>query len=261
MAYLYDPHGQAGLLRELFPYVSGGLRRLRESRLQDLQLLGLDCGTRTPPLWPRVAVVRGLVLRLRIPRLRVSVQRPCKIIFYKKRHTFTKQILVGVRLTNSKVIDGQLKLLVRHEFLQISVCWEMTPYSSLDSSILLDLREQILLWQRSYGPSSIGYPSGECKLVLSLHLWLSSGCCLFVRLFVYKTHGVTFGPNLTTYITTGNNIFNSYAQETITFQLNTSLTRMHQFRSYASNFPLWRKCQVKAVLVSRQQYWHFVWTH
>jgi len=50
MAYLYDPHGQAGLLRELFPYVPGGFRRLRESRLQDLQLLGLDCGTRTPPL-------------------------------------------------------------------------------------------------------------------------------------------------------------------------------------------------------------------
>jgi hypothetical protein len=50
MAYLYDPHGQAGLLRELFPYVSGGFRSLRESRLQDLQLLGLDCGTRTPSL-------------------------------------------------------------------------------------------------------------------------------------------------------------------------------------------------------------------
>ena len=50
MAYLYDPHGQAGLLRELFSYVPGGFRRLRESRLQDLQLLGLDCGTGTPPL-------------------------------------------------------------------------------------------------------------------------------------------------------------------------------------------------------------------
>lgn len=49
-AYLYDPHGQASLLRELLSYVPGRFRRLRKCRLQNLQLLGLDRRTRTPPL-------------------------------------------------------------------------------------------------------------------------------------------------------------------------------------------------------------------
>lgn len=50
------------------------LRRLTERRLQDLQLLRLDGRPWPPPLGPPVAVVGGLVLGLRVPRLRVAVQ-------------------------------------------------------------------------------------------------------------------------------------------------------------------------------------------
>lgn len=82
-AYLYDSHGQTGLFGELLPDVPRRFRRLRERRLEDLQLLGLDGSPGSPPLGARVSVVRGLVLRLRIPRLRVSVQRTCKIILCK----------------------------------------------------------------------------------------------------------------------------------------------------------------------------------
>ena len=67
--------------------------------------------------------------------------------------------------------------------------------------------------------------------------------------------------NLTTYITAGNKGFNSHAKETTTFQPSMSLTGMHQFRSHTSNVLFCHKCKVKAVLVSRQQYWLFVWTY
>jgi len=56
-----------------------------------------------------------------------------------------------------------------------------------------------------------------------------------------KSH---LGTNLSTYITRENNGFNSHAQETTTFQPNISVTRMHQFRSYKSNFP----CTITAKL-------------
>lgn len=61
--YLDDPHVEAGLLGQLLPDVSGGLRCGRERRLQRLQLLGLDGGPRAPPLPTEVLVVVLVVRR------------------------------------------------------------------------------------------------------------------------------------------------------------------------------------------------------
>lgn len=110
-AYLYDPHGQASLLRELLSYVPGRFRRLRKCRLQNLQLFGLDRRTRTPPLWPRVAVVWGLVLCLRVPRLRVSVQRTCKTILYKN-----DTLLTG------KLWQAFAELILKTDWINSSIC-------------------------------------------------------------------------------------------------------------------------------------------
>lgn len=65
-SYLNDSHGQSRFFGKLFSDVPGGLRRLRESRLQDLQLLGFDCRPWTSafapgPLAP-VGVVLGVVV-------------------------------------------------------------------------------------------------------------------------------------------------------------------------------------------------------
>lgn len=48
--YLDDSHGEVGLVGQLLPDVSGGFRRGRESRFQDLQLLGFNGGPRPAPL-------------------------------------------------------------------------------------------------------------------------------------------------------------------------------------------------------------------
>lgn len=81
-SHLYYSHGQAGLLRQLLPDVSGGLRGRREGRLQDLQLFRLYSGPRAASFRAGTAVaaatagaaVRALVLRLAVPRLGIAVQ-------------------------------------------------------------------------------------------------------------------------------------------------------------------------------------------
>lgn len=65
--HLYDPHVEAGLLRQLLPDVPSGFGGGREGRLEGLQLLGLDGGAGPPPLGPQVLVVvlvaSGLLVR------------------------------------------------------------------------------------------------------------------------------------------------------------------------------------------------------
>ena len=52
--HLNDSHAEAGLLGELLPDVTGGLRSLAEGSLEDLKLLGLDGGARAPSLAARL---------------------------------------------------------------------------------------------------------------------------------------------------------------------------------------------------------------
>lgn len=72
--HLYHPHGQSSFLGQLFPYVPGRLRGLREGGLEDLELLGLYRRPRTATLRTGAAVVGTLVLRLGVSGLWVSVE-------------------------------------------------------------------------------------------------------------------------------------------------------------------------------------------
>ena len=62
--HLNDSHAEAGLLGELLPDVTGGLRSLAEGSLEDLQLLGLDGGAGAASLAARLLGGPVLLLEL-----------------------------------------------------------------------------------------------------------------------------------------------------------------------------------------------------
>ena len=62
--HLNDSHAEAGLLGELLPDVTGGLRSLAEGSLEDLQLLGLDRGAGAASLAARLLGGPVLLLEL-----------------------------------------------------------------------------------------------------------------------------------------------------------------------------------------------------
>lgn len=64
LLYLDDPHVEAGLLCQLLPDVSRGLRGGGERRFQRLQLFGLDGGPRAPSLPDGALLVRIVAARV-----------------------------------------------------------------------------------------------------------------------------------------------------------------------------------------------------
>lgn len=93
---LYNTHGQPRLFRQLFPDMPRRFRRLREGRLQYLQLFRFDRGPGPPTFRTRAAVVRTLVLRLGIPRLRVTVQRVLVLRVVLTRFRILKKAIRGL---------------------------------------------------------------------------------------------------------------------------------------------------------------------